>query len=128
MGISPLTYVKSVGVGLGLSVLGGVVLTVAPVGALVVLPLVLTGLLVGEAMSAVAGRQSSSGLALLAFMCATVGPLIARAALVATMLPSADPVARANASFGLAIQSLGPFTLFLLVLAGVIATTRVSRR
>ncbi len=123
-----LSYVLSTAAGLSVGMVAGVVLVVAPFGAFMILPLLLTGFLVGEAMSAAAGRRSGSALAVLAFVCTLVGPILGRAALVAPAVSVQDPVLRANLALVVALQSLGAFELLLLAVAGIIATTRVHDR
>jgi hypothetical protein len=123
--VGPATYVWSGAAGTGVGMLGGIILSVAPLGALIMVPLLLMGVLVGEAVSAAAGRRTSTGLAVLAFACATAGPILGQAAMLAPRIPVADPALRANVALGVAVQSLGAFGLLLLLVAGVIASTRV---
>jgi hypothetical protein len=106
----------------------GAVLVVVPFGAFVIIPLLFTGFLVGEVMSAVTGHRGGRGLVVLAFACAIVGPILGRAAVVALMLPGEDPSLRAALALVAATQSLGAFEVLLLLVSGVIATTRVQGR
>jgi hypothetical protein len=127
-GAAPLTYVLAGLVGLGIGMIGGVVLVVVPFGALAILPILLTGFLVGEAISAVARRWYGPGLAVLAFGCALIGPLIGRALLVAPLLPVEGAAAKASAALLTVGRSVGGFELLLLLLAGVFAATRLQGR
>src|SRR5438874_12760441 len=82
-GRGPLTYALAGLVGSGVGMVGGIVLAIVPFGALAILPLLLTGFLVGESIAATARRWYGSSLAVLAFVCAVVGPLLGRALLIA---------------------------------------------
>jgi hypothetical protein len=103
------------------------VLSLVPLGALAVLPLLLTGFLVGEAISATARRWDGRGLAVVAFLCAAVGPLLGKALLIAPLVPVEGLTAKAAGALLVAGRGTGILELLLLVAAGVIATTRVSR-
>ena len=127
-GVSVLSYALSTAAGLAVGMLAGVVLVVAPLGAFMILPLLLTGFLVGEAMSAAARRRGGNGLAVLAFVCTVAGPILGRAAFVAAAVPVQDPVTRASVALVVALQSLGALELLLLAVAGIIAATRVRDR
>jgi len=126
--VGAVRYILSGAAGFGVGMLGGVILSVAPFGALIVLPLLLTGFLVGEAVSAASNRRMGSGLAILAFLCATLGPIAGRALLVAVAFPAISGAARVNLALNVAVQSLSGLELLLLLVAGVIATTRVQGR
>ena len=126
-GAGPLTLVLAGMAGMGVGMVGGIVLAVVQFGAFVILPLLLTGFLVGEAISATARRWYGPGLAVLAFLCAVLGPLLGRAILIAPLVPTESLAAKgAGAVFALA-RTTGGFELLLLVVAGVIASTRVHR-
>lgn len=125
--VEPRAYLWSGAAGLGVALLGGTVLSVVPLGALMFLPLILIGWLVGEAVSAAAQRKANTALGVIAFTCATVGPILGQAAMLAPRIPIADPTLRANVALAIAVQSLGPSGLLLLLVAGVIAATRVQR-
>jgi hypothetical protein len=107
---------------------GGAVLVVLPFGAFAMIPLLLTGFLVGEAMSAAAARRGARGLTILAFACAVLGPVLGRAAVVALFVPGQEPAMRAALALLTATQSMGGFEVLLLLVSGVIATTRVQDR
>jgi hypothetical protein len=125
--VSLATYLGCGAAGLAVGMVSGIVLSVAPLGALFFLPLLLTGVLVGEAVSAVARRRAARGLAGLAFGCAVVGPILGQAALLAPRLPVADPTVRAHLTLAVALQSLGPLGLLLLAVAGAVAASRITR-
>jgi hypothetical protein len=127
-GAGPATYALAGLVGLGIGMLGGVILVIVPFGALAILPLLLTGFLVGEAISAVARRWYGPSLAVLAFVCAVVGPLLGRALLIAPLLPVEGAAAKASAALLTAGRSVGGLELLLLLIAGVIAATRLQGR
>lgn len=126
--VGPAAYLRSGAAGLGVGVLGGIALSVAPFGYLIMIALLLIGLLVGEAVSAAARRRASSGLAVLAFACAAVGPILGQAAMLVPRIPVTDPALRANVALAIAFQSLGGFGLLLLLAAGLIAATRVNSK
>lgn len=121
-----IAVLAATGAGLGVGMLGGIVLSFLP-GGLLFIPLILTGFLVGEAVSAASNRRGGRGLVIIAFTCAVVGPILGRAVLTALLLPLPAPALRATVAFGGAVESLGIFGLLLLMLAGVIASTRVDR-
>jgi hypothetical protein len=127
-GAGPATYVLSGLVGLGIGMLGGVVLVVVPFGALALLPMLLTGFLVGEAISATARRWYGPGLAILAFACAALGPLLGRAVLIAPLLPVEGVAAKASLALLTVGRSVGAFELLLLMAAGILAATRLQGR
>lgn len=127
-GAGPLTYVLAGLVGLGIGMVGGIVLVIVPFGAFVILPLLLTGFLVGEGMSATARRWYVPSLAVLAFVCATVGPLLGRALLIAPLLPVEGAAGKAAAALLTVGRTVGGFELLLLLVAGVIAATRIQGR
>ena len=105
---------------------GGILLSFVP-GGLVILPLLLTGFLVGEAVSAASRRRGGRELAILAFLCAVLGPIVGRAAFTTVLLLLSQGGARAGLAVIGAYQSFGAFGILLLVLAGIIASTRVDR-
>ena len=116
-------------IGLGIGMIGGVALAFFQFGVLALLPLLLTGFLVGEAVGAVAGRFSaSSGLAGVAFVCTVVGPVLGRGALIALAAPVDGLGARLATGLMLAARSMAGFELLLLLIAGVLAATRVQNR
>jgi hypothetical protein len=107
--------------------MAGLVLAIVPFGGLIIVPLLLTGLLVGEVMSTLIRRRTSQTVAVLAFVCTVVGPLMGRALLAVLLSPGADAAVRAAASFEASLRSLGLFGLLLLLAAGAIAYARVNR-
>ena len=124
-GGGPLTYVLAVLVGLGVAMVGGVVLALLQLGALIIVPMILMGFLVGEAVGAVARRSYGQSLAIVAFLCAVIGPLLGRAVLIAPLVPAEGIAAKASGALILAGRSTGGFELLLLMVAGFIAATRV---
>jgi len=116
-------------IGFGSGVIGGVAFALFQFGVLARLPLLLTGVLVGEAVGAVAGRFSASaGLAGGAFACRVVGPVLGRGALIAMAAPVEGLGARLATGLMLAARSMAGFELLLLLIAGVLAATRVQNR
>jgi hypothetical protein len=107
---------------------GGIVLAFFPFGAFAIVPLILSGLLVGEVVAAIAGRSYGRILPVVAFTCAVVGPLLGRAALVSLSLPGDAVVARAATALVAVGTHVGGLELLLLIVAGVIAATRVQGR
>jgi hypothetical protein len=122
---SPVRLALAVVVGLAIGMVGGVALSFLQFGVLALLPLLLTGFLVGEAMSAVANRSSGSGLAVAAFVCTVIGPVLGRAALIGIAVPADGVGVRLVTSLMLAGRSMAGFELLLLLIAGVLAATRV---
>ena len=127
-GAGLLTYVLAALVGLGVGMAGGLVLTFLQFGAFVILPLLLTGFLVGEAVGAVGRRASGSALGVLAFFGAVVGPLLGKAALIAPLVPAEGVSAKVTGALVAMGRTTGGFELLLLVVAGVFAATRVQNR
>ncbi len=124
-GAGPLRVALAALVGLGVGMVCGVLLSLLQFGALAILPLLMTGFLVGEAVSATARRWSGTHLVVVAFLCAVLGPLLGKALLIAPLVPTASPGAKAAGALIGAARTTGVFELLLLVVAGVIATTRV---
>ncbi|MBM2810620.1 MAG: putative rane protein [Chloroflexi bacterium] len=116
------------GAGLGIGMLAGMALAIIPFGGLAIIPLLLTGLLVGEAMSAAARRRGSWLLALLAFACTVIGPILGRGLLVILLSPGVDVAVRAAVAVEVALRSFGLLGIVLLLGAGVLASTRVQNR
>jgi hypothetical protein len=127
-GGGPLSNVLAGLAGLGVGMVGGVVLAFFQFGVFAIVPLILTGFLVGEAIGAVARRPYGRTLAVVAFACAVVGPLLGRAALVAPFVPAEGIAARAGAALVVVGSRVGGLELLLLIVAGVIAATRVQDR
>ncbi len=109
--------------GLGVAMAGGALLVIVPFGALRVLPLVVLGYLVGEVSAAVAGRPGGTGLALLAFGSALVGPLGGQVALANLVLVGPSV---ASASLSGSAASLGPFGGLVLVAGAALAAVRAG--
>jgi hypothetical protein len=124
-GGGPLSYVLATLAGLGVGMVGGVVLTFLQFGAFIILPLLLLGFLVGEAVGATARRSYGTSLAVVAFLCTVLGPLLGRAVLIAPLVPAEDVAAKASAALIAAGRTIGGFELLLLLVAGVIAASRV---
>jgi hypothetical protein len=124
----PLTYAVAGLAGLGVGMVGGIVLVFFPFGAFAILPLLLMGFLVGETVGAVTRRSNGRSLAVLAFLCAAFGPLLGRAVLIAPLVPADGIAAKATAALITAGRSTGALELLLLLVAGVIAATRVQDR
>ncbi len=107
--------------------LSGAVLSFLHFGALTLLPLLLTGFLVGEAVSSAGRRWPDRKLAMIAFACASVGPSLGQALVYAVMMPIPDPGVRIVVALTAAMQSLGMFGILIAMISGVIASTRVTR-
>jgi hypothetical protein len=114
-------YALGVGAGLGVGMLTGILMTFVP-GSLMLLPLLLGGFLVGEAISAASRRRGGRGMQIAAFTCAVLGPILGRA-VVLVLLTGAPLLATLNGS----VVLMGPFGLLLLLAGGVIASTRIDR-
>jgi hypothetical protein len=127
-GLGPFTYLLAGLAGLGVGMVGGVVLLVVPFGAFAIVPLLLTGFLVGEAISATAKRWYGPRLAVLAFACAVVGPLLSRGLVILPLVPAEDAFGKVVGALLAMGRSVGGFELLLLGVAGVIAATRVQGR
>ncbi len=106
--------------GLVIAGIGGVALSVVPARSLLIVPLLLMGLTVGEAMASLTGRRGSASLGLLAMACTIGGPLLGIAAWRAVSMhlglwpgvPSEQP------------DAAGPLELVLLIVAGGLAAWR----
>lgn len=122
-GPGPGRYLVAAAAGLGVAIAGGALLAVTPTPLLIILPLILTGFLVGQVMTTVAGGSAPT-LAALAFLCGAGGPILGSAALLA--LASAGPSfsLRAREALDSTLHSLGPLGVVLLLMAGVIAAIR----
>ena len=127
-GAGPLTLLLAVLAGLGVGVVGGIVLAIVPLGAFAIIPLLLTGFLVGEAISATARRWYGQNLAILAFLCALFGPLLGRLLLIMPFIPAEGLLNKAAGALVLMSRSVGGFEVLLMMVAGVIAATRVQNR
>lgn len=127
-GAGPLTLVLAVLAGLGVGMVGGLVLAIVPFGGFAIIPLLLTGFLVGEAMGATARRWYGQNLAVLAFLCALLGPLLSRVLLVVPFIPAEGVLSKVSGALVLMSRSVGGFEVLLLLVAGVIAATRVQNR
>jgi hypothetical protein len=101
--------------------LTGILMTFVP-GSLMLLPLLLGGFLVGEAISAASRRRGGRDMQIAAFFCAVLGPLFGRA-VVLVLLAQVPAAVALNG----AVASMGPLGLLLLLAGGVIASTRIDR-
>ena len=115
--------------GLAVALAGGYLLTqLGPASMFSSLLLVLLGYLVGEAVSHGAGRRISRELVWLAGGLTVLGVVFGRVAMVLTRIPESLPLGmrlEAAASFGM-LEIVGNlFGLLFLVLAVVVATSRV---
>ncbi len=108
--------------GIVIAGLAGVALTLIPARALLVAPLLLMGLTVGEAIGALNRRRGGAVLGMLAFGCASLGPLLGIAIVRAA---SAQLTGRGLplATLGVAV---GPLDLALLGIAGCLAAWRAG--
>lgn len=125
-GPNPLRAVAGGAAGLATAMVAGAVLALVPGGALLLLPLLLLGLLVGEVVAATAGRPGGLILGLEGFLCALFGPLAGRA-LGSGLLSGATSTAGASTAMASSADALGGFGILLLtggaLLAGVRAAT-----
>lgn len=116
-------FVMSAAAGLAAGMLGGSILVVAPFGALLPLPILLLGLLVGGVVSNVAGGGGGPGLALLAFCSVLFGPPAGQALLIG--LTSGGP---SGGGLVPVAQALAPFEVLLLLVAALLAAAWAGRR
>jgi len=101
----------------------GIALSLVQLGFLTWFAQIVTGFLVGEVVSAVSNRKRTNGLAAIAFAAAVLGPPLGIALMIAFRLPPGVPLPLLVVGvFG----SLGVMGFLLLVLSGVIASTRVK--
>lgn len=122
--VRPLHYVRGAGAGLAVGVIGGIL--VASVPFLGFLGLLVLGWLTGEAVTAAANRKRGTGLAIVAAAATVVGGLGGPALLVAAELPPVVPLdARVAAGWGVALARLLSLWGLFLVLAAVVAVSRV---
>jgi hypothetical protein len=121
-------YLKAGAAGLGTAIAAGALATMVPLGfgffGFIVAFLI--GYAVGDIISRVSRRLPYRELAVLAFICASVGPILGRAIVVALMFPVPSLAAKAQLALTVAL-SLGPFELLAAAFAGIIAAGRVSR-
>ena len=118
----PVRTGASVIVGLAVAAAGGAGLGVFPPGPVIVIPTLLLGFLVGEAVAATAGRQGGALLAVVGLVCGSAGPLAGRALVSAVPL---DQMALATQG-AFSAQPQSPFGLLLLMGCALIATFRAA--
>lgn len=109
-----------------MAMLGGALLALTLTPILIILPLILTGFLVGQVMATTA-RGSAPGLAALACVCAAGGPILGSAALLALAAAGPSFSSRAGDALNSTLHSLSPLGVVLLLTAGVVAAIRVRR-
>jgi hypothetical protein len=120
-------YLQAGGAGLATAVAAGALLSILPLGFLAMFALLAVGYVVGEAVSRASRRLPYRELAIVAFVCACLGPTLGRALLLALLVPFPDAGARALLALTAAFQSLGPFGVLVSIIAGIIASNRVTR-
>lgn len=125
-GPNPLRAPAGGALGFGVGMAGGAVLVFIPFGALLALPLLLLGVVVGEVVAATAGRPGGLALALEGFLCALFGPLAGRA-LMADVLGGSGPAA-ASGALASSADALGAFGLLLLGVGAVAGGVRAASR
>jgi hypothetical protein len=124
--VRPANYAAGIGAGLGVAAICGVALGMLPVPGLSWLFILVTGFAVGEAVSAASNRQRTTGLAMIAFASVLVGTLVGQwLPLLARM--AAVPGALQPQLLIVLLLQVGPMEIVLLLIAGVIASTRVTR-
>ncbi len=121
-GASPGRVVLALVCGLAIAALGGVALAIVSARALLIVPLLLMGFAVGEAMASLVGQRASAVLGLLAIACTVVGPLVAAAAWRAI---STQLAPRFGGPLGPS-EVAGPVDLALLLIAGGVAAWRAG--
>jgi hypothetical protein len=112
--------------GLGAAMVAGAILPFVSFGFFTLLLMLLVGYLVGEAVSRSTRRLPYRGLAILAFLCAAVGPPFGRACMLAATTPIGDPLARFGLAVVLSFSSLGLIGLLMAGIAGAVAYSRVT--
>ena len=117
-------YLSGGAAGFAVGALGGALMPFIPGGLLILL---LTGYLVGEAVSKALHRRGGRGLAIVAFVAALAGPVLGRLALLLPLIASPASGGNVLAFVAAALLSFGGLELLLLVVAGVIASTRIDR-
>jgi hypothetical protein len=122
-----LLYARAAAVGLGIAVAVGAGLTFISLSFLTLVPILLTGFLVGEAVSNAGLRRPDRTFAVIAFVCACIGPTLGRALVLAFLMPVPDPGARVTLGLIGAMQSLSGFGALMALIAGGIAASRVTR-
>jgi hypothetical protein len=85
------------------------------------------GYLVGDVVSRMSRRLPYRELAILAFICMTVGAVLGRAVAFAVMFPIGDPAVRVSVAVTSALFSFGLFGTLATIFAGVVAAGRVMR-
>jgi hypothetical protein len=120
-------YLRGGAAGLAVAMLAGVLLPFLGFGIFNLLLIVLAGYLVGEAVSSVTRRLPYRGLAVVAFLCASLGPSVGRALLVAVVTPHPDLGVRVMFGATAALRSLDPLEILALIVAGIVASNRVLR-
>ncbi len=120
-------YAQSGAAGLASAVVAGGLVAILPLGFLGFFAMLLIGYFVGEAVARTSRRLPYRELAVLAFLCAGLGPMLGRAALFVVIAPTPDPSLRATLALAAVLQSLGPFGLLTASLAGAVAASRVTR-
>jgi hypothetical protein len=90
------------------------------------LPLLLTGFVVGEAVSAASNRKRTTGLAMIAFASAIVGTTVGMWLPTLVRLVGV-PGGLQPRLLTLLVMQVGPVEALFLLIAGVIASTRVTR-
>jgi hypothetical protein len=106
---------------------GGACLGILPLGFLSLFAMLLVGYLVGEAVARASRRLPYRELAILAFCCASLGPVLGRAVLLAVILPLPDTGSRVMLAATATLLSLGPWGALASVAAGLVAANRVTR-
>jgi hypothetical protein len=121
--VKPWAYPLSLMAGLGVGMFSGIALSLLQFPFLTWIAQMLTGFLVGEVVSAVGNRQRTTGLAIIAFTAAVLGPPLGTALFFTLTMPVGIPPTLLVVGV---IQAMGPIGWLLLLLAGVIASTRVK--
>jgi hypothetical protein len=124
--VKPSQYAAAIGAGLGVSLVCGAVLGVFPLPFLSGLAMLLIGYVAGEAVSRASNRQRTTGLAFIAFGVTSVGIMIGM--WLPTLLRLASvPGGLQLRLLPLLLMQIGPIEAVMLLIAGVIASTRVTR-
>lgn len=117
-------YVQGAGAGLAVGALGGAIMPFIPFGMFVLL---LTGYLVGEAVSKASDRRGGQAMAVLAFAAAMAGPVLGRLLVFTSLMPGTPSLSGLPRVFLAALYTFGGLELLFLVVAGIIASTRIDR-
>jgi hypothetical protein len=122
-------YAQGIAAGLGTAMAAGALLAFVRLGFFSIIGALLIGAIVGEVVSKATRRLPVRGFAVVAFVCAVLGPVVGEVLLFAVTMPVpvSDPFSRLEIAVGFVLASSSPMSLVVALAAGFIATTRVTR-